>query len=715
MSKSTYNFNITGLHCASCIGKIEKALHELSDVKKVSVNLTTGAAAVESEGKIEPIFTTIKNLGYTPEIDAEAHPHDALKNEKRNLIFAILLTLPIFFLGMIAKNIGLNIPGSPWLQWVFCTPLLIICGKHFFITAFRGARQKSVNMDTLIALGSGSAFLYSSAALILNLFDRTPLPFYFDSAAMIITLILTGNYMESRSRKQTNSALQTLLSMKPVTARVIRNEKEIDIPADDLKVGDICIVLTGEKIPSDSTIVEGETSIDESMITGESLPVVKVVGDDVVGVTINGEGVIKVKVTKIGHDTVYAHIIKLVQDIQVSKAPIQRLADRVVSYFVPIVIGVAAITFFIWWFGMGDFEHGFLAAVSVLVIACPCALGLATPTAIVVGSGRAAKEGVLFKEAAVLETIGNITTICLDKTGTLTIGKFSVTHFENFSELEDEVLLGRIASLEKLSNHPIAKAIVDYAEKKPINIEKVTEMKTTAGSGLSGIIGKDKILIGNEALMLHNEITIMKDGIDLEKTSVFVAINGNLVAYLSLSDQPRPGAGSAIAFLKRHGIHPILATGDTEGSAKKIAEMLDIDAVYFRLTPEKKVELIRSLQGQGKVVAMVGDGINDGPALLASDLGIAIGTGTDLAIESAKVVLIHGDVRKVSESIHIGKATLKTIKQNLFLAFIYNTLMIPFAAFGFLNPMIAAACMSLSSISVVGNALRLKRLSPLKG
>lgn len=706
---------IRGMHCASCVQKIETALKALPQIEEVKVNFASTLTHVTGTAPKGEIDKVILSLGYHPaELKEATHKKSIPKEDRRRLIVAAVLTLPVFYLGMIAPGLDIYILGSEWIQFILTTIILAYAGRQFFISAWFSAKRMSADMDTLIALGSGAAYVYSFSALIQGIFSSDLLPFYFDSAAMIITLILFGNYLESRSKSETNTAVQKILELKPITARVIRNDKEVTLSIDELKTGDICVVLSGEKIPSDGVIIEGQSSVDESMITGESLPVSKQAGDTVVGVTLNGEGVLKIKIEKIGNDTVFSQIVQLVEKIQMTRAPIQRLADRVASYFVPAVLGIATLTVILWGLLAGQFTAGLFAAITVLVIACPCALGLATPTAIVVGSGKAAREGILFKEAAVLETLGKIDTIVFDKTGTLTSGNLTITQFKNLSVLSDTEVLEWVASIESKSNHPIAKAIVKYAQNSSIPIAPTIDVKTHPGLGLSATLAGRSFLIGNATFMKEHDIDLSKFGALLpeEKTMAFVAADGALMATFSLSDIIRDKAKEAIDYLKKNNIEPILMTGDTLGATKTLVESLDISTFYAQLTPAEKVEKIKELQ-QSHHVAMVGDGINDAPALQAADLGIAIGTGTDIAIESAKIILVHGDIHKVAEAIHIGKATLTTIRQNLFFAFIYNATMIPVAALGLLNPMIAAACMSASSISVVLNALRLKRLKSI--
>ncbi len=650
-------------------------------------------------------LSQIKNHGSCCQLES---PENILRGEKNRLWIATLLTSPIFFLGMIAPMIPLEIPFSPWIQFVLTTVLISYCGQHFFISAWAALKIKKTNMDTLITLGVSASFLYSLASLLFNRKD-----FYFDSAAMIITLILIGNFLESLSKRKASSAIQKLLELKPITAHVIRNGTEYDLAAQNLQKGDICVVLAGEKIPADGKIMEGKSLVDESMITGESIPRVIKPGDYVIGATINGEGVIRILIEKSGEDTLFSGILKTVEIIKNSKMPIQRVADHIAGYFVPVVVVISLLTLSLWWVA-GDPLKGFLSAISVLIIACPCALGLATPIALRVSSQMAARSGILFKEAAALETIGKVKQVVFDKTGTLTEGKLSVTRFTNVSSIPDPILLGKIASLQKKSTHPIAKALFEFAKKKPLLIEEPKDIKTYPGLGICGVLDEKKILIGNGEFLKENRISIdtpIGRWVTSE-TTVYVSYDEKLAAHFQLSDTLKEKSKSAISFLKSQGIKPILLTGDTSLPSKKIAEDLDIKDVFWSQTPQDKTQKIKEFKNKfpQQPIAMVGDGINDAPALMASDIGIAMGGGTDIAIESAKVVLIHGDILKVTHAIYLGKKTLKIIKENFFLAFIYNSLAIPLAAMGILNPMIGAACMSLSSLSVITNSLRLRNM-----
>lgn len=650
----------------------------------------------------------------------------SLKKEKKNLIVAGLLTLPVVFLAMLpthwipafAGMTGISEMTNAVIQMALTTILITTSGRRFFEGAWRAGRK--ANMDTLIALGSGTAFLYSTLAVLASLFYSKNLAVYFESTAVILFLILLGNFIESRIKTKATFSLTKLLELKPALARVLRNGKEFTISVDQLKAEDICVVLAGEKIPADGIVVQGESMVDESMITGEPLPPSKKIGDSVIGATLNQEGVLKIRIKKVGDATLFSQIVRLVEKIQLTKAPIQRLADRIAFYFVPTVIGIALLSLLFWWGFDKNAMKGMLSAISVLLIACPCALGLATPIAVFASSITAARHGILFKDAAVFEKMGKLGMLCFDKTGTLTEGRPTVLNFIAtdkgiLSEAQNDIF-GKIVSLAKQSTHPLSKAVVEWGAKRILKMEETSGVKSMAGLGLVGKIAGEEFFIGNKDLMKQAGISPLPlEKLEAEtaasKTVLHVARrtengSGEWLASFILSDVLRKGAKQAIEELKKEQIEPVLLTGDHIRSAEAISKELQIEKSFGFLKPHEKAKMIQQWKERGTKVGMVGDGINDAPALLASDLGIAMGEGSDIALEAADAVLIHGDIMKAVTAIRIGKKGLQKIRQNLFLAFIYNAAMIPVAAAGLLNPMIAAACMALSSLSVVFNSGR---------
>jgi len=604
---------------------------------------------------------------------------------------------------------------NPWFQFILATPVQFIIGWQFYVGAYKNLRNGGANMDVLVAVGTSAAYFYSIYEMLRWLSGVTTQPhLYFETSAVLITLILFGKYLEARAKSQTTNALGELLSLQAKEARIFKDGNEIMIPLNDVRVGDTLIVKPGEKIPVDGTIIKGMTSIDESMLTGESIPVEKNVEDTVIGSTMNKNGTITMTATKVGGDTALANIIKVVEEAQSSKAPIQRLADIISGYFVPIVVGIALLTFIVWitLVTPGIFEPALVASISVLVIACPCALGLATPTSIMVGTGRAAENGILFKGGEFVERTHQIDTIVLDKTGTITNGRPVVTDYHG-----DNQTLQLLATAEKDSEHPLAEAIVNYAKDKHMQLTETTSFKAVPGHGIEATIEDHHILVGNRKLMAENDISLPKhisdDLTNYEqdgKTAMLIAVNQSLTGIIAVADTVKEHAKDAIKQLHDMGIEVAMLTGDNKNTAQAIAKQVGIDTVIADILPEEKAAQIAKLQQQGKKVAMVGDGVNDAPALVKADIGIAIGTGTEVAIEAADITILGGDLMLIPKAIYASKATIRNIRQNLFWAFGYNIAGIPIAAMGLLAPWVAGAAMALSSVSVVTNALRLKKM-----
>lgn len=718
------DLDVYGMTCAACSNRIEKVLNRQEGIVNASVNLTTEQAQVEYNPEtidVKSMINKIQNLGYDAQLKKDfdektSHKRKEITNMKRKLIISAVLSLPLF-LTMLVHLFNINIPHilmNPWFQLALATPVQFIIGWQFYIGAYKNLRNKSANMDVLVALGTSAAYFYSLYESFKTIVTPAYSPhLYFETSAVLITLILFGKYLEKRAKSQTTNALSSLLNLQAKEARVMRNGEEIMISIDDVVVGDILNVKPGEKIPVDGIIEKGKAAIDESMITGESIPVEKSVNANVIGSTINKNGNIYIKTTKVGSDTALASIVKIVEEAQGSKAPIQRLADIISGYFVPIVVGIAFITFILWITVVdpGQFERALVAAIAVLVIACPCALGLATPTSIMVGTGKAAEHGILFKGGEHLERTHQLNTIVLDKTGTITKGKPEVTDFTG-----DNQTLQLLASAEKGSEHPLAEAIVAYATEQEIELLQVDDFGAIPGKGIQANIEQDNILVGNRNLMTTNGIEIQTfeqqlSEIELAgKTAMLIAVNDEFKGIIAVADTIKENAPEAIQLLKEEGLEIVMLTGDNERTAQAIAKQMGIDHVIAEVLPEEKANTIKELQQNNKKVAMVGDGINDAPALAVADIGIAIGTGTEVAIEAADVTILGGELLLLPKAIKISHATIKNIKQNLFWAFGYNTAGIPIAALGLLAPWIAGAAMALSSVSVVTNALRLKRV-----
>ena len=676
----------------------------------------------------------IKNAGFEAQILGdqtldmeEMIRKQDLSKQKRDLLLGVALTVPLFVLSM-ARDFGFlgdwaHQSWVNWLMWILATPVQFYVGRKYYSGAYQSVRNKAANMDVLVALGSTAAYLYSLPIL----FEWIPGHVYFETSAMIITLIKTGKYLETRTRGKTSQAIKNLLSLTPDKALVVRESEEVLIPVSEVVLGDILIVNAGTKIPVDGVVINGQSSVDESMLTGESLPVGKSIGSDVIGGTLNKQGSFKFEATKIGKDTALAQIIRLVEEAQGSKAPIQRIADRVSAIFVPAVIAAAVITYLVWQFfivstpepGSSQFARAMLNAVAVLLIACPCAMGLATPTAVMVGTGRGAKSGILFKSGTALERSGQITTVVMDKTGTITNGKPVLTDisisklFEG--EITEEDILRIAAVVEQRSEHPLGEAIVTEAKNRNLDIQEGERFSAIAGKGVKAIVEGKNVLVGNSTLFNDENISwksAEKEISELRingKTVMLIAIDGNLAGWLAVADTVKSNAREIIDELKNMGLNVLMITGDNQQVAEAIAAQVGIEGVLAEVLPGEKSARIKELQEQNEVVAMVGDGVNDAPALAQADVGISLGTGTDIAIAAAPITLIRGDLSGITKAINLSKVTMATIKQNLFWAFFYNIILIPVAAIGLLNPMLAAGAMALSDVFVIGNSLTLNK------
>jgi Cu+-exporting ATPase len=722
------------MHCASCALKIEEVMKKAEGINSASVNFPAEKLFVEADEKIDDdkVQEIVSSAGeYKIETVDEMkemgmghdHHHEFTKNLKQKLIIGGFLTI-LVFIGSMKKLFPFapDFLSNYWVLLVLTTPVQFWVGRQFYGGLKLFFKYRTANMDTLISVGTLSAYLYSVVVTIspsLFAVNRILPSVYFDTSAMIIILILLGRYFEELAKGRASEAIKKLMGLQPKTARVIRNGKEIEIKISEVQIGNLIVVRPGEKIPVDGEIVEGESEIDESMITGESMPVSKKMGDRVIGSTINKFGIITFKATKIGKDTVLSQIIKMVEEAQGSKAPIQRLADVVASYFVPTVFVIALITFAVWLvFGPAPaISFAVINFVAVLIIACPCALGLATPLAVMVGSGSAAKKGILIKDAASLEMANQIDTIIFDKTGTLTKGEPEVQEIKINNDF-----LKVVYSLEKNSEHSLASAVIKKLEKQEIQSEKVENFKAVSGRGVIGLINNKKYLLGNYALLKENNIQLsdvekneIKEEEAMARTVIMLADQQKYLGFISIADKIKDESKKVINILKKSGHKIIMLTGDNSLTAQVISEELGIDEYFARLLPEEKIKIIKELQDKGEKAAFVGDGINDAPALAQADIGIAMGGGTDIAMESANITLMRGDLALVPETVQLSKRTMRVIKQNLFWAFFYNTAFIPVAAgvlyphFGILlNPIFAAAAMSFSSLSVVFNSLRLK-------
>lgn len=751
----TETFAVQGMTCASCVKHVEQAIRRVPGVISVNVNFATERVTVvhwPGTATFEELKHAVEEEGYglarvspVMEDTADRAREDELRAMKRRVIVSALV-------GVSVLLVSFNV--LPWIRswsdqarflllFAVTTPTLAWAGRPIYTAAWNAARHRTVNMHTLIAIGTGAAYLYSVVATFApGFFARGGFErhVYYDTALMIIALILFGRYLEARAKGETSAAIKKLVGLRPTTARVRRGDRDIDVPVDEVRCGDIVIVRPGERIPVDGVVLEGYSSVDESMLTGESLPVEKTPGTRVYAGTINKTGSFTFQATAVGKDTTLAHIVRLVQEAQGSRAPIQRFADRVAAVFVPVVIGIAT-TAFVVWLAVGpapSLTYALLSFIAVLIIACPCALGLATPTAIMVGTGRGAEQGILIRNAEALETLHRVDTVVLDKTGTLTVGAPSVTDVVSHEMSEDE-LIRLAASLERRSEHPLAQALVSYAEEKSLKLDEPTEFAATPGLGVRGRVAGRVVQVGSWRLvndqartpagLAQAAETLAAHG----KAPIVILVDGRVCGIVAVADRVRPEAREAIVALHQAGLEVVMLTGDSRRAARAIAEHLGIDRVLAEVLPDQKAAEVKRLQAEGKCVAMVGDGINDAPALAQADVGIAIGTGTDVAMETAQITLMSGDLRGVVKAIRLSRATMRIIYQNLIWAFGYNVALIPVAAGalypvfaslggvppaltiifghkGFLHPVLAAAAMAMSSVSVVFNSLRLRHL-----
>ncbi|WP_055105909.1 heavy metal translocating P-type ATPase [Paenibacillus ihumii] len=726
-------FDISGMTCAACAAKIEKRLNKLDGVNKAAVNFAVETALVEynpDEVSTADMMEAIKKLGYSlilKEENAEKgdHKEREIQQQKGKFIFSAILSFPLLW-AMVSHfefTSFIWLPEmfmNPWVQLALATPVQFIVGGQFYIGAYKALRNKSANMDVLVALGTSAAYFYSLYLSFASIGSGTHMvELYYETSAVLITLIILGKLFEAKAKGRSSEAIKKLMGLQAKTATVLRNGQEISIPIEEVLTGDIVYVKPGEKVPVDGIITEGRSALDESMITGESIPVDKTIGDTVIGSTINKNGFLKMEATKVGKDTALAQIIKVVEEAQGSKAPIQRLADQISGIFVPIVVGIAVVTFLIWYFFVtpGNFAESLEKFIAVLVIACPCALGLATPTSIMAGSGRAAEYGILFKGGEHLETAHRIDTIILDKTGTITNGKPTLTDVILANEHNESEFLRLVGAAEKSSEHPLAEAIVEGIKEKGIPFGSSESFEAIPGFGIQSRVDGKELLIGTRRLMKKHNISVpdaqlarMEDLEKQGKTAMLVAIDNEFAGIVAVADTVKETSQEAIARLRKLGLDVVMITGDNTQTAKAIAHQVGIDHVIAEVLPEGKAEEVKKLQKAGKKVAMVGDGINDAPALATADIGMAIGTGTDVAMEAADITLIRGDLNSIADAIYMSKMTIRNIKQNLFWALAYNSLGVPVAALGFLAPWVAGAAMAFSSVSVVLNALRLQRI-----
>ncbi len=730
--KEKAEFEITGMTCAACSSRIEKGLNKMAGIASANVNLALEKATIEfnpSEVSIGDIIGKVEKLGYgahqkkDDKKEQVDHREKAIKSQQRKFIISAILSLPLLWtmFGHFSFTSFMYVPDllmNPWFQMLLATPVQFIIGKQFYVGAYKALRNGSANMDVLVVMGTSAAYFYSVYQAIVSVGEHHGPHLYFETSAVLITLILLGKLFEAKAKGRSSEAIKKLMGLQAKTAIVLRDGAEKEVPLEEVVIGDTILVKPGEKIPVDGEVLEGTTAVDESMLTGESLPVDKKNGDVLYGSTINKNGFIKMTATKVGRDTALAQIIKVVEDAQGSKAPIQRLADQISGIFVPIVVGIAVLTFLVWiiWVQPGEFTPALEVLIAVLVIACPCALGLATPTSIMAGSGRAAEFGILFKGGEHLEQTQGIDTVVVDKTGTVTHGKPVLTDVLTAEGQDEEQFLSYIGAAEKQSEHPLAEAIVQGIQERGIELGDVQYFEAIPGYGVQATISGQAVIVGTRKLMQQYGVDVQEVLSTMEqlesdgKTAMLAAINGQYAGIVAVADTIKDTSRAAIRRLQDMGINVIMMTGDNQRTADAIGKEVGVNSVIAEVLPEGKADEVKKLQEQGKKVAMVGDGINDAPALATADVGMAIGTGTDVAMEAADITLIRGDLNSIADAILMSRKTMRNIKQNLFWAFAYNTIGIPIAAIGLLAPWVAGAAMAFSSVSVVLNALRLQRV-----
>ncbi|MEX2462372.1 MAG: heavy metal translocating P-type ATPase [Paenibacillaceae bacterium] len=731
--KESVELQIGGMTCAACAVKIEKGLNKLPGVTKATVNFALETAHIEfspSNVTFTDMQKKVEHLGYNAALKAdqagqENYKAKEISRQKGKLLFSAILSLPLLWsmVGHFSFTSFIWVPETlmnPWVQLALATPVQFFIGWQFYVGSYKALRNKSANMDVLVALGTSAAYFYSLYLTLqwVGMEGMVHGPsMYYETSAILITLIILGKLFEALAKGRTSEAIKTLMGLQAKSALVVRNGKEMNIPIEEVVIADIVLVKPGEKIPVDGEVTEGFSSIDESMLTGESIPVDKKTGDTVFGATINKNGMLKVKATKVGRETALAQIIKVVEEAQGSKAPIQRVADRISGIFVPIVVAIAVLAFPLWYFifNPGDFAGALEKSIAILVIACPCALGLATPTSIMAGSGRAAEMGILFKGGEHLETTHRIEVIVLDKTGTVTKGKPELTDII-VNNMQEQAFMRLVGAAEKNSEHPVAEAIVSGIVSKEIELPASEQFEAIPGYGIRAIVEGKEILAGTRKLMSKYEVNVdqafdvMERMEQAGKTAMLIAMDRQYTGIVAVADTIKETSKEAVLRLKAMGIQVIMITGDNERTAQAIAKQVGIDHILAEVLPKGKAEEVKKLQAQGKKVAMVGDGINDAPALAMADIGMAMGTGTDVAMEAADVTLMRGDLNSIPNAIYMSRKTMANIKQNLFWALAYNSLGIPIAAIGLLAPWVAGAAMALSSVSVVLNALRLQRI-----